>query len=388
MASSRVMGSWLHCTRWSARIRVLALLVAWLSVAGWQQWAWGTVGIPQEGLPQGTGIRLLDVAAEDANDPRANQYIVGHAIPGATFERRVRVSNGTPDPVAVNMQGAAARIGDDGWVILGEGETPADSFASWVSFDTAEFVLAPNSVFDVTATIEVPPGTPPGERYGAIVAQPPGIASGRVNLISGVGVRVYLSVGGDEPVTDFEIDTLTASRTEEGAPSVDVGILNTGGRAIDVAGELELEDESGSVTAGPFPTALPRTLAPRSRGQVTVPLPNSLASGPWKVTATMRSGLVERVAEATIVFPDEPGTAADPAESETIGGTDAEGNDISEEIRNQRRTLLPLAAILILLAIAALYMMLLWKRREEEEDDEDETVVVGATSAVGEDDGS
>lgn len=339
--------------------------------------AGAAVGEPESGLPPGIGIGLLDVPVERSEDPRANQYIIDHVIPGATVQRRIQVSNGTDEPVPIEMVPAAARI-EDGWVI--EAENPPGSIAEWMTMSPSAFTLAPQSVVEVTATIRVPGGLPPGERYGAFVAQPPAVEVGSVGLISRVGLRVYLSVGGDEPETDFEIDTLTASRTEEGAPSVDVGILNTGGRAIDVSGELLLQDETGTVTAGPFPTALPKTLAPRSRDQVTVPLPESLASGPWDVTATMRSGLVERVAEATIVFPDEPGASSDPAESETIGGTDEDGNDISEEIRNQRRTLLPLAALLILLSLGALWLMLLWRRREADEEDEE---AVDRAAAVG-----
>lgn len=363
-------------------VKVSLLLTA--CVLGLAQSAGASIGEPAENLPPGLGIRLIDVPADRADDPRANSYIVDHVLPGGAVERTIRVSNGTDDPIPVQMVAATASI-DDGWLVDGANEP--GSIATWMSTDPAEFTLAPHSVTDVRAMILVPGGTPPGERYAAFMAEPPPVQTGSVGLVSRVGVRVYLSVGGDEPETDFQIDTLIASRTKEGAPSVDVGILNTGGRAIDVAGELELEDASGSVKAGPFSTTLPKTLAPKSRDQVTVPLPESLAAGPWKVTATMRSGLTERVAEATITFP-EPGEDAEPAESETIGGTDEDGNDISAELRGQRRVLLPLAALLILLAIAALWMLILWRRRDKEEDEDDEPEAgASAEAPVGAGDG-
>ncbi len=359
-----------------------ALLLALLAIGLVQAPVAATVGEPTEGLPPGIGIRLLDVPVDRADDPRANQYVVDHVIPGAVVERRLLVSNGTDEPMPVEMVAAAARI-DDGWVV--EATNPPGSIADWMTAEPSSFVLAPQSAVEVLATIQVPGGTTAGERYGVFVAQPPAVQAGAVDVVSRVGMRVYLSVGGDEPETDFTIDTLLASRTAEGAPSVDVGILNTGGRAIDVSGELLLRDESGSVTAGPFPTALPRTLAPQSRDQVTVPLPESLASGPWEVTATMRSGLVERVATSTITFPDDPGTTADPADSEIIGGTDEDGNDISERLRQQRRTLLPIAAFLILLAIGALFLLLWWQRRDQEDDEEETPAAAAARS--GADDG-
>ena len=337
------------------------------------------VGEPRDGLPPGLGIRLLDVPVDQASDPRANQYIVDHVIPGAAVERRVEVSNGTDEPLPVEMVGADARI-DDGWVVEAPDDDPG-KVSAWIAATPSSFVLAPNSVTEVAVLVSVPGGVPPGERYGVVVAQPPAVQGGAANLVSRVGVRLYLSIGGDEPETDFTIDTLSASRTETGEPSIDVGILNTGGRASDVAGELVLNDGSGAVSAGPFPTALPRTLAPQSRDQVTVPLPSSLAAGPWEVTATMRSGLVERVATATVTFPDEAGAVAEPAESEIIGGTDEDGNDISERLRQQRRTLLPIATFLILLALVGLFLLLWWQRRDGE--DEEETTV---PAGVGHDD--
>lgn len=325
------------------------------------------VGEQQDDVPPGVGIGLLEVPVERTDDPRANAYIIDHVIPGARIERRIEVSNGTDRPVPIRMVPAAARI-DDGWVI--ENEAPADSIVSWMSVSPSSFTLAPNSVTEVLAIIQVPGSATPGERYAAFVAEPPPVQSGNVNLVSRVGVRVYLSVGGDEPETDFTIDKLSASRTTDGEPSIDVGILNIGGRAIDVSGELMLRDATGTVTAGPFPTALPKTLAPQSRDQVTVPLPASLASGPWEVTATMRSGLTERVATATVTFPDEPGEIAEPAESEIIGGTDEDGNDISEQLRQQRRTLLPIASLLLLLALVMLFLLLWWQRRDQKDEGE------------------
>ncbi len=322
-------------------------------------------GEPRDGLPVGVGLRLLDVRTEQAADPRANIYIVDHVIPGTLVERRLEVSNGTDAPIAISLDGTGAGV-DDGWLI---NESPAEprpeELAAWIEVDPPALVLRPQSVAVVTARIQVPPDAPPGERYGAVVAAPPAVDGGNgVSMVSRVGVRIYLSVGvGDEPPSDFEIDVLTAARTAESAPTIDVGVVNTGGRALDVAGSLTLVTEDGVIEAGPFETSLGRTLGVDDRGDVTVLLPADLPRGPWIVTATMRSGLVERNAQATLTFPDGAGEVADPV--------------VAERIQRQRRFFIPLAIAMIVLALLALWWLALAKRRDED----DEGAAIGADRA-------
>src|SRR5213076_2151068 len=88
-------------------------------------------------------------------------------------------------------------------------------------------------------------------------------SGGAANVVNRVGVRVYLSVGeGEEPVSDFTIDALTARRDEDSVPIVETTVTNTGGRAIDLAGSLSLANGPGSLNAGPFDVQIGTTLAP------------------------------------------------------------------------------------------------------------------------------
>jgi hypothetical protein len=70
-----------------------------------------------------------------------------------------------------------------------------------------------------------------------------------------------------------------------------------------MAGSLELLGGPGGLRAGPFPAAPGSTLATGSTGQVVVTLDKRVPDGPWDAELTLRSGLIERSAKASITFP-------------------------------------------------------------------------------------
>ncbi len=125
-----------------------------------------------------------------------------------------------------------------------------------------------------------------------------------VTLVTRVGIRIYLSVGpGGPPAADFTIDSLTAERSPEGHPMVLATVHNTGGRALDMNGTLDLAAGPGGLSAGPFPATLGTTLAIGDTQPVTIVLDEEIPAGPWDARITLRSGLLERSARATITFP-------------------------------------------------------------------------------------
>ena len=105
------------------------------------------------------------------------------------------------------------------------------------------------------------------------------------------------------PAADFTIDSLTAQRSPDGLPTVLATVHNTGGRALDLAGSLEMLNGPGGLSAGPFPATPGFTLAIGASGQVTIALDERVPDGPWDATLTLHSGLLERSATASIIFP-------------------------------------------------------------------------------------
>ena len=317
--------------------------------------------------PPGLGIRLVDVPVATADDPRALVYIIDHVAPGSEVERRIQVVNGTSDAADVSIYPAAAEV-EDGSFVGAEGRTP-NELSSWttVAPQAARLQVGGSTFADVT--IRIPDDASAGERYAtvwAVVTTPPDAAGGITN-VSRVGVRIYLSVGpGGEPASNFVIRSFTASRDDSGAPEVELMVRNTGGRALDLVGELSLSDGPGGLSAGPFDLTLPTTLGIGETAPVTVELAQELPNGPWRADATLRSGLLERSAHATLTFPDQAGAAA----------------PVAAEDGWPSWLLLSLGALVLLLLIAAL-LWSLWRRRRRSDEREEKPVTAAEPAHAG-----
>lgn len=274
------------------------------------------------------GIGLVDAPTDRRDDPRAHSYIVDHLNQGATITRHVQVSSTVQEPTNVQLYVAAATL-EDGEFVFGEGRAEND-LSDWTTIDPPEVSVPPNGKVQAAVTIAVPTDATDGERYGVIWAELPG-SGGSANVVNRVGVRIYLSIGeGEEPVTDFTIDTLTARREEDGTPVVLTSVTNTGGRAIDLSGTLQLTNGPGSLAAGPFDVQIGTTLAPGATAPARIPLDANLPNGPWDAVVTIRSGRIEHEAKATITFPAEAGEAAPPVKADA-------------DVEKQRKILIPVA---------------------------------------------
>ncbi|MDP1794406.1 MAG: hypothetical protein Q8K63_09755, partial [Acidimicrobiales bacterium] len=194
-----------------------------------------------------------------------------------------------------------------------------NELTTWTKVDPAETALAAGENRPVTVTIVVPEDASEGERYAVVWAAVSAAAptGGGIGAVNRVGIRIYLSVGpGGEPASDFEITSITARRVD-GRPEVTARVENTGGRALDLAGTLQLTDGPGALRAGPFNAELGTTLGVGDSQSVRVQLDKALPDGPWKASLTLKSGLTERSASATITFPK--------AGSKTVATDDAGG---------------------------------------------------------------
>lgn len=306
------------------------------------------------------GIRLLEAPTALANDPRARVYIIDHVAPGATLSRRVAVSNTANVPVRVDLYGGAATI--DGGSFLAAPQGQGNDLSTWITVNPSFVVVPPNGESTATVTIGVPTDAAPGERYGVVWAQPPAAtASGGISEINRVGVRVYLSVGGGAaPATDFTINSITAARDLSGTPYVRALVHNTGGRALDLSGSLDLTSGPGGVRAGPFPAKLGTTLGIGQTEPVTIRLDRNIPSGPWIATVTLTSDQITREAKGTISFPTVAGTAAVPVLAIPV-----------HHHRGPSFIFLTVIAAIVLIAVLLL-LLLVWRRRKDDEADEDD----------------
>jgi len=289
------------------------------------------------------------VPASRQNDPRALAYVIDHVSGGTTFTRTLEVRNSTERPERISIYPAAADI-VDGSFVVGDGRAEND-LTTWVTVEPEAAQLAPGAATLVEVTFAVPADAPDGEHYGAIMAEvAPAGRSGGVAIGRRVGIRVYLSVGdGAEPASDFDIRSLAAGRQADRRPVVAAEVVNTGRRALDMRGELELREGPGGTSAGPFDVVVGTTLAAGDTAPVRVVLDEDLPAGPWTARITLRSGRLERQAEAVITFPDDAGAFADPVEA--------------DDVERRRRIFGPIAAALIALLLAALALYARERRR-------------------------
>ena len=264
----------------------------------------GATPPPSSPVAGSIGVRLVDSPTSAGDDPRAQMYIVDHLAPGTVITRRVEVSNGTAAIANIALYSSAASIVQGSFV--GAASDTANDLSRWttVSPGAAEVNAGGRSM--ATVVISVPTDAAPGEQYGVVWAEvrsPAGTEG--ITQVSRVGIRLYISVGpGGPPPADFTIDSLTAVRSSHGEPSIIANVRNTGGRALDMSGTVQLVGGPGGLNAGPFPVDLGVTLAIGATEPLMVALDKLLPAGPWQVTITLHSGLVERTATASLSFPE------------------------------------------------------------------------------------
>jgi hypothetical protein len=265
------------------------------------------------------GVRLLDVPADEVNNPRARQYIVDNLAPGKTIQQRIEVSNTTTSAQHVAIYPAAAVITDGSFI--GAAAHTADDLSTWTTVSRPTIDIPAGSAAVDTVTVAIPATASPGERYAVVWAEVRSAqAGGTIELVNRVGIRMYVYVGGNNPATSFTVETLTGQRNSGGHPLVRAQVHNTGGLAVDLSGTVTLSSVTGELTAGPYPAQLGTTLAPGQSEPVWFVPTSQVTDGPWNATVTLHSGLTQQAYRATITFPRGPGTAPAAAARRATGG--------------------------------------------------------------------
>jgi hypothetical protein len=250
------------------------------------------------------GIRLIDAPNSERHDPRATIYIVDHLAPGTVIHRRIEVSTTATSSVPVALYAAGATIAHGAF--LGSAGHTRDDVSAWTSVYPSQLHIPAHGSVIATITVAVPRDAAPGEHYGVVWAEARS-TPGRTDIteVNRVGIRLYLSVGfGGAPVYDFAIATLRAERARDGRPSVVATVRNTGGRALDMTGSLQLSHGPGGLRAGPFPVTLGVTLAIGTTEPITIVLDSRIPNGPWEAEVTLASGSLARTVRAVITFPN------------------------------------------------------------------------------------
>jgi hypothetical protein len=302
--------------RHTRNVFALVLLAAALAVGAGTRASLAAVTAPTPGPGTGGqfGIELLQVPVSEASNPRARQYIVDQLAPGTVIHREFEVANLSGQAMQLAIYPAAASISNGAFQFAG-GRTQ-NEMTTWVTISQGAVDLAPHAHATLTATIAVPRDAPPGEQYGVIWAEHDTKGSGNVAFVSRVGIRLYLSIGsGGAAAPNFILGVPTAYRAPDGSPVIHLPVHNTGGRALDLHGTLNLSGGPGGLQAGPFQAASVITIAPGQSYPDTFVLSRALPTGPWQAKFTLVSGLITRTETVTLAFSATAATTAAAAKS-------------------------------------------------------------------------
>jgi hypothetical protein len=313
------------------------------------------------GTDQGSiGIRLAEAPSDRASDPRAKIYIVDHVAPGTAIKRQIEVSNDSKITRRIQLYAAGADVASGQFTFRVGRE--ANELSQWMKVMPAQLDLAAGTKGTAEVSIKVPAKASAGERYAVVWAEtstPAGV--GQVSVVNRVGVRTYLSVGaGGEPASSFVISELTARRRTDGKPAIEAKVKNTGGRAVQLSGQLQLTEGPGGLSAGPFPVETGTTVGPGQSAVVEVVLDASMPLGPWNAKLLLQSGTAEAPASAQVSFPAQPGDTG-----KSVMTKAGEGAGSGRGASGTPIVLAGSAAALI--AVAVLLVVVLKRRRRDEQ---------------------
>ena len=251
-------------------------------------------------------IGLREMPAHLSDDPRAQRYIVDHLPPGTTITRLVAVSNFTDAPQDIDVYAGPATVGDGAFVPQPRDEE--NLLTRWISVDRPVVHLQPGESTEVVVTIAVPADAPEIEQYAGIWASHSTAADGAgIDRVSRVGVRVYLSVGhGNGPPSDFVIIDLRPIRDALGIAALAAVVHNTGSRAVDIDGTLDLTEGPGGMSTTRVGSEY-TTIGPGDTADVLFVLDNSetLPAGPWQAKVDLSSGVHQHEEAAEVQFPEK-----------------------------------------------------------------------------------
>ncbi|MFD9820189.1 COG1361 family protein [Streptomyces violascens] len=227
-----------------------------------------------------------------------------------TIHRRIEVTNTTLSSLQVDLYPGAASIDHGSFV-----DSPAaarNELTSWITLSRRRLDVPAGFSARATVTVAVPKDAAPGEKYAVIWAQvSSGSGRGGVTLINRTGIRAYLAINGaNPPVPNLAVSAVTSERAPDGRGVVRVKVRNSGGRALDLTGNLSLSSLSGNLKAGPYEFETGTTLAPGQSATVKVFVTDRLDDGPWNAALDLRSGLFHKTYQAQVTFPQHPGVAA------------------------------------------------------------------------------
>jgi hypothetical protein len=266
--------------------------------------AFGTTTRHRAVTSGGIGIRLIASSPKSTENPSSLSYVIDRLAPGTRLSRSVEVSNTTDANAEVVVYVAGANI-VRGLFMFAPGENK-DALSNWTTVARCVVDLKPGGTALESITISVPNDAQAGVHCAVLCAavSAPSPAAGGVELVSRVGVRLYISIGsGGAPMANLTVGSLTAMRSASGDPLVVARLRNIGQVALALTGSLTLAAGPGGLLGGPFPVAVGGVLYPGHSAVETAQIVSQIPRGPWRAELRLTGDGAERSVVAMLTFP-------------------------------------------------------------------------------------
>ena len=232
-------------------------------------------------------------------DPGGGAYLVEDLEPGSSLRRRIVVTTTSTQPIEASFYAAGASLARHRFEFA-DGRAH-NELSRWVTVRPRAATVHAGTPTTVTVEIRVPRGALAGERVAMVWAE-----TARANVVSRVGVRSYVTVGGGHARPELELGDLVATRKAAGGVDLGVVVRNTGRRAAELTGTVELASPAGRerlVLPGGFVVAAGRsaTVGPLTPAADT-------DRGVWRADVRVTgNGAVEASGGATFGLPARRG---------------------------------------------------------------------------------
>ena len=175
------------------------------------------------------------------------------------------------------------------------------SAANWISLESTNFLLKPNSSRELRVSVTIPPDAEGGTYHDMVFFRvvPPESALSGVGVVTTtrIGLTVYITVAGTEQNSAEVVDFFQQDET-----SLMLAVANTGNTLMRLGGSVELRDEAGEVK---YNVAVPDVPILRdSEREVLLTLPEEVEAGFYVALALIQDSRGDLlVAELPISVP-------------------------------------------------------------------------------------
>jgi len=204
--------------------------------------------------------------------------------PGQSASDRILLANGTAAPLTFRIYAAdAVNVAGSGAFALTLPDRPTRGVGKWTTPAVTTLTVPGQQLASVPFTVSLPADATPGDYAGGVVAldtanQNVGNGQVHINVLNGVGVRVYVHVPGAlhpglalGPVSVRADVPFLAGVTGSSRARIGFGLVNTGNTTVALTATVTVVDGWGR-TVKRFPPRVVPGLLPGSKLSVVEPL--------------------------------------------------------------------------------------------------------------------